>query len=105
MIYQAFSLYDSKSGIHTTPFFTIHPANAIRMAIDVARDQQTTVGRHPHDFTLVLIGSWDDDTGTMHAEQHTSYGTVAALLDQALREQQRNRRSPETMSQADEENR
>lgn len=63
MITILYSIYDSKAGIYNKPFYLLNNAVAMRTAIDLLSDPNTDVGRHPEDFTLFKIGTYDDNTG------------------------------------------
>lgn len=76
----AFSLLDTKVGSFSPPFFMAHPGAAIRAVMELGQDMNTTVGRHPADFSLVQLGHFEDQTGVMHAETPIHLGTVASLL-------------------------
>lgn len=75
-----FSLYDMKTGIYGTPFFSIHEAHAVRMVADLAADLSTVVGRHPADYTLYCLGRFDDATG-MLANDLSPVSTVPQILE------------------------
>lgn len=68
MLLGAFSLYDRKALVYSTPFFAVNDPAAIRSVTDLAGDLNTTVGRHPADFVLFRVGSWDDSKGLLLAE-------------------------------------
>lgn len=59
----AYSIYDDKALVYGVPFFAPTHGSAIRSLRDLANDPNTTVGRHPRDFVLYLIGSYDDERG------------------------------------------
>lgn len=63
MILRAYSLLDVKALQYNPPFFQSTDAVAIRALRDLVNDLNTTVGRHPSDFKLYCIGSYDDSTG------------------------------------------
>lgn len=79
MILKAFSLLDIKAGVFSQPFFMAHAGQALRAVMDLATDLNTTVGRHPADFQLVEIGTFDDVTGVLTSCPPLPYGTVAQL--------------------------
>lgn len=78
----AYSLLDTKTGIFNTPFFMAHTGQAVRACIDLGTDLSTTVGRHPADYMLVKLGTFDDVTGDLHRQPPESLGTVASMLPQ-----------------------
>lgn len=80
MILHGFSLLDTKTGHFNTPFFMSHPAQAIRACIDLGQDLTTMVGRHPADFALVQLGTFDDQAGQLTPMHPQQLGTVASFL-------------------------
>lgn len=83
MILLAFSLLDTKTGHYSTPFFFNHRGHAIRAATELAASSDTTVGRHPSDFTLCEVGTFDDQTGQLRTMDVIALGTVLSLMPQA----------------------
>lgn len=76
-----FSLLDVKSGIFNTPFFMVHPAQAMRACVDLASDLNTTVGRHPADYALLMLGTFDDQTASVELEAKPIHlGLVVNML-------------------------
>lgn len=65
MITHAYSVYDRKGLIYNVPFFAISDGAAVRSFSDLVNDRNTTVGRHPLDFVLFRVGSFDDSTGML----------------------------------------
>jgi len=83
MILKAFCLLDTKVSAFATPFFMPHIGNAVRACAELGQDMTTTVGRHPADFHLYEIGTYDDQTGLMEAlRQPISHGPVLAFIKQ-----------------------
>lgn len=80
MIVKVFSLLDTKTGIYNLPWFMVHTGMAIRTIIDLAADPNTTIARHPADFVLVDLGTFDDATGQCDTRSHQHLGTVASFL-------------------------
>lgn len=60
---ELYVIYDSKSAVYGNPFAQLNDQVALRMAADLAQDMDTEVGRHPTDFTMFKIGSYEDTTG------------------------------------------
>lgn len=63
MILRAYSLHDMKALQYHPPFFQSTDASAVRALRDLVNDMNTTVGRHPSDFKLYCVGTYDDETG------------------------------------------
>lgn len=78
-----FSLFDSKAAAFMQPFFAQSAGAAQRALIDLARDSREMVARHPADFTLIEIGWFDDQTGTIGVCLHENHGTVLQMRAQA----------------------
>lgn len=80
MMLKAFSLLDLKTGVYSQPFFFAHRAQATRAVVDMAQDLSTTVGRHPEDFCLYMVGEFDDTIGRLISYDHENHGSAASLL-------------------------
>lgn len=80
MITIGFSLLDMKTGIFNTPFFLAHAGQAIRACVDLGQDRNTSVGRHPADFQLCQVGTFDDQTGMFAIGTPVPLGTVASFV-------------------------
>lgn len=80
MILLAYSLLDNKTGHFSPPFFMNHRGHAIRAIIELGTDRNTTVGRHPADFTLCEVGVFDDQVGRFTSDETIHLGTVLSFL-------------------------
>lgn len=81
MIINAYTLYDSKALTYSPPFYATAHGSAVRMVMELAGDQSTSIGRHPGDFTLYCVGTFDDARGLLspsEVRQHVS--DVVALV-------------------------
>lgn len=88
MFLKAFCFLDIKTGIYSQPFFMPHRGLAIRAALNLGNDLNTDIGKHPHDFRLILVGEFDDSVGALHSIQSEDFGTVGAILAQHDRPKQ-----------------
>lgn len=59
---KVFAIFDSKISAFNTPFFQRSSGEAIRNFSD-AVNKEEGLSRHPDDYTLFELGSWDDSTG------------------------------------------
>lgn len=59
----AYSIYDNKALTYSAPMY--HPADgaAVRMLADLVNSADNQVGRHPKDFSLFKVGSFETNTG------------------------------------------
>lgn len=64
MLLRAYSIFDNKAVQYHPPFYQSTDAAAIRSVRDLVDNPETSVGRHPADYTLFLVGEWDDQSGT-----------------------------------------
>lgn len=64
-----YSIYDSKVSFYDRPVFMRNRGEALRGWEIAANDEKTSICAHPHDFALMEIGEFDDQTGalTSHA--------------------------------------
>lgn len=62
MITRAFAVYDSKVLCYGVPFFSPTIPAALRSFSDACKDVNTNLNRHPGDYQLYEIGSFDDNT-------------------------------------------
>lgn len=65
---KVFSVYDIKAELFGPPFFTNREGEAVRMFKDAANDPNTMVGKHPSDYKLCCIATWDDESGEFESK-------------------------------------
>jgi len=76
MLTKVFTVYDSKMEAYLAPFYAQAQGSAIRMFSDSINDKNHAFGKHPEDYTLFEIGSYDELTGTLiPLTAHKSLGT------------------------------
>lgn len=61
MIVQIFSFYDSKSRTYSNPYAFPNLEVAIRQLQDVMQMPDALFAKHPEDFQLFHLGSFDDE--------------------------------------------
>lgn len=64
-----YSVFDSKASCYGQPFFCLSREVAQRAFIDTIADPNSMLGKHPEDFSLFELGSFNDENGAfdMHA--------------------------------------
>jgi len=65
MLLKAFSILDIKSDTFAAPFFFSTTGQAVRAFKDLANDERSSVHRHPGDYRLFCIGSFEDQVGQL----------------------------------------
>ena len=81
MILGIFSVRDAKADCFTRPFVDHNDQTALRAWLQACRDPDTQFNKHPEDFTLYQVASFDDQTGVV-----TSF-ELPALIGQAPTEE------------------
>lgn len=65
MINRMYAVYDVKALAYAPPFIAGTDGIAVRMLSELVQDTNTTVGRHPGDFKLYCIGTYDDQRAAL----------------------------------------
>lgn len=65
MINMAYSVYDSAANAYLPPFFIHSEKMAMRSFQDAVNDQSHQFNKHPEDYILHRIGTFDDVTGQL----------------------------------------
>lgn len=82
---QVFAVFDKKSELYNLPFFMQTTGEALRAFMDLARDEKTVLYRHPEDFRLSRLGTFDNKAGVFkmsepvtvaHADEFKQMGQV-----------------------------
>lgn len=60
---EIFSVYDSAAQAFMQPFFAVSKGSALRSLTDAVNDEKHEFSKHAGDYTLFLLGSFDDNSG------------------------------------------
>lgn len=60
MLMQFYSIFDTAAGVYLRPFVSQADGEATRMFSDLCTDGDHPVGRHPEDYSLFRLGSFND---------------------------------------------
>lgn len=60
-----FSVLDAAVSTYDRPFFARTKGEAIRSLMDAAREKSTNLNMHPSDFSLFLVGEFDQSLGIL----------------------------------------
>lgn len=63
----AYTIYDEKAETFGHPFFVSIQGIAERHLSDWAQNPDSMIGRHPEDFTLYQIGTWNDSEAKLES--------------------------------------
>lgn len=58
-----FAIRDTKTEMFHPPFYAHNEGHALRIIQDMAMSEGSQLGRHPSDYSISEIGSFDDHTG------------------------------------------
>lgn len=64
-----YAVYDKAVNAFLQPFYARSAGEAIRSFGELARDNNTNVGRHPTDFVLFGLGEYDDASGMFNCQE------------------------------------
>lgn len=76
-----FSVYDSAVGAYLQPFFSRSMGEAIRSFQDAVNDPKTQFNSHTMDYTLFLLGSFDDGGGVFDSHPPERVRSAVELLE------------------------
>lgn len=62
MLLQVFSVYDSGVHIWKSPIFSRSQREVLGLFVEAVNTPTTEFAKHPTDFTLFRLGTWDDST-------------------------------------------
>lgn len=63
MLLKAYSIYDVKALQYHSPWFQHTDGLAVRALMDIVNEPGNNISRHPRDYTLYEVGTWDDTAG------------------------------------------
>lgn len=79
MITKMYTVYDSKAEAYLPPFYMQSTGLAMRSFEDTVKDQDHHFAKHPEDYTLFEVGTFDDQTCTI--ETHKTPISLAKAIE------------------------
>lgn len=75
--FYVFAIRDQKTDSFMTPFFQTHKPAALRMFSDLVNDPNAPISKHPDDYSLHCLGTFDTGSGNLNpiAVEHLAYAT------------------------------
>lgn len=83
MKWMVYAVFDVASGVYDRPFVAHGDPAAHRSFGDVAVSADHPIGKHPQDFTLFRIGTYDDNSGHIDPEPPAKVVTGLECVAQA----------------------
>lgn len=65
MILHMYSVYDKAVNAYLQPFYARSKGEALRAFTEAVNDQKHTFNKHAADYTLMLVGEFDDSSGVI----------------------------------------
>lgn len=81
MIMKIYTVFDSAAQAYLQPFFFQADGQAKRAFGELVNDKTHSFGKHPDDYTLFLIGYYDDATGLIEPVTVQSLGNALEYLE------------------------
>lgn len=64
-----YAVYDRKAEMYAPPFLEVKDGTAIRAIQDAIASKDHPFAKHPADFSLHQLGTFDDETGVITANE------------------------------------
>lgn len=82
-----YSVFDNKAKIFLQPFFMQNDAVATRFFVDAANDPDSIICKHPEDYALMYLGTFDNETSEFYINVSPhSLGLAASFKNQSAKE-------------------
>lgn len=92
---KCFAFYDSKGQFFMTPFFYPSVGQASRFFGDLLEDPKASLSKHPEDYSLYLLGEYDDGSGMMFPSTQPAH-LISGIEYMRSRENLRSVKAPES---------
>lgn len=79
MIKNLYAVYDSKAVVFSQPFQAPNEHVAARDFARAVNDPQSDLFHSPADFSLVAVGTFNDDTGVLESKPLQTITTASAV--------------------------
>lgn len=76
-----YTIRDAKVGAYAQPYFSPTHGSAIRAFADHVNETGTAANKHPEDFSLYVISTYDDQAGTIDGHPPQHLGEAAEYLN------------------------
>lgn len=81
MIREIFAVHDSVVGHYGDPLYFRNAAEALRSFARGVNSPDTPMADHPEGFSLVRLGTFDDESGVITFETPTTISTAASVKE------------------------
>ena len=80
MIVKLYAVLDQASGVYDGPVPAQSDQLALRNFGDMCKNPDSAIGKHPSDFSLWNVGTWNDATGEIVTEGKTCIAYAIDLI-------------------------
>lgn len=74
-----FSVFDSKTVLYSPPMLAHSRGEAVRLFLEAASDPRSMLAKHPDDFSVHELATFDDNSGKFENLPIYNIGTVSSL--------------------------
>jgi hypothetical protein len=75
-----YCIFDNVSKLYEPPFLEINNGTAIRRLMDLMQQNpQSPYAKFPDNYTLINIGTWNDEDGVPVTDKHTNVAELTAI--------------------------
>lgn len=76
MILNVYAIHDAAINAYSQPFYSHTNGSALRAFSDHVNDANSGPNKHPQDYSLFHLGTFDDQTGALSPATPTRIGTA-----------------------------
>lgn len=80
MIHQMVAVFDVKVGAYARPVAVPLDGAAVRSFQDAVNDKSTEYAKHPEDYSIFNIGTYDDATGELVSKKPVCLAQAVSLI-------------------------
>lgn len=75
------SVLDKKAKLYHQLLLHRHAVEAIRAFEGGVKEQSSFLAKHPEDYALIQVGTWDDETCEFKTGDHATLAEAASLVE------------------------
>lgn len=80
-----YAIYDSKMEVFSPPYVMANRATALRVFGDMCQDPQFPYSRHPKDYFVFEIGTYDDHSGIIESQKPVNIGMLPSGKEEEVK--------------------
>lgn len=84
MKHRIYTIRDSKTETYSQPFVQMTDGQATRTVADMVNNPEHPIGKHPEDYVLFRIGTFEDNEGKIETEDSVSVANAIDLQESRL---------------------